>query len=178
VFFKLRLRTFWIVLLVLSGLWVADVFGPIIYSVLFPKPDFQDIVHALEGRGTPPPQVSASVQGTISNVGPMERAIQIGYFTRVTATFQLNASHTTRKTQVSYLAWFQKLPKPTIIVINRYQTDGGLENYEMGEGEIGGIARSLGIPLLALTFSIFVVWKKDSPLLNDPPPNQSASPDR
>lgn len=177
-FFKLRLRTFWIVLLVLSGLWVADVYGSIFYSVLSPKPDFQDIVHALEGRGTPPPQVSAAVQGTISNVGPMERAIQIGYFTRVTATFQLNASHTTRKTQVSYLAWFPKLPKPTILIINRYATDGGSQNYEIGEGEIGNIAFGLGFPLLALAFSSFLVWRKDSPLLNDPPPSQSGSPSR
>lgn len=171
-FFKLRLRTFWIVLLVLSGVWVADVFGPLIYSVLSPKADLQDIVHALEGHGAPPPQVSAAVQGTIASAGTLQRAIQLGYYSGVTATFQLNASHTTRKTQVSYLAWFQKLPKPTILIINRYQTDGGSQNYEIGEGDIGSFARVLGFPLLALAFLIFVVRKRDSPLHNDPPPEE------
>ena len=104
VFFKLRLRTFWIVLLVLSSLWVADVFGPVIYSFLTPKPDFQDIVHALEGRGTPPPQALAAIQGTMASAGLLRRAIQIGYYDKITGTFQLNASHTTRKTQLAYVA--------------------------------------------------------------------------
>jgi hypothetical protein len=175
VFFKLRLRTLWIVLLVLSSLWVADVFGPLIYSVLSPKADFQDIVHVLEGHGTPPPQVTAPVQETIASAGTLQRAIQVGYYSGVTATFQLNASHATRKTQVSYLAWFQKLPKPTILVINRYQTDGGSQNYEIGEGDIGSFARVLGLPLLALVFSIFAVRKRDSPLLNDLHPEAHSS---
>lgn len=171
-FFKLRLRTFWIVLLVFSGLWVANVYGTLIYSLLSPKPDFQDIVHALEGSGTPPPQVSVAVQGMMASAGRLQRTIQVGYYSGVTATFQLNASHTTRKTQVAYLAWFQRFSKPTILVINRYQTDGGVRDYEIGEGYIGGFARALGFPLLALAFSIFVVWKRDSPLLNDQPAKQ------
>jgi hypothetical protein len=178
VFFKIRLRTFWILLLVLSGLWVADVFGPVIYSFLSPKPDFQDIVHALEGSGTPPPQASAAVQGTMASDGPLQRAIQISYYAKVTATFQFNASHTTRKTQVAYLAWFQRFPKPTILIINRNQTDGGLQDYEIGEGEIGNIAWGLGLPLLAFAFAIFAVRKRDSPLLNDQSPKQSSPPDR
>ena len=174
----MRLRTFWFVLLVLSGLWVADVFAPIIYSVLSPAPDLQDIIHALEGRGTPPSQVSSAVQETLASAGTLKRAIQVSYYSGVTATYQLNASHTTRRTQVAYLAWFQKLSKPTILIVNRVRTDGGPENYGIGEGEVGGIARGLGLPLLALAFSIFVVWKKDSPLLNDQPPKQGSSPDK
>lgn len=166
-FSKLRLRTFWVLLLVFSGFWVADVFGPLIYSFLSPKPDFQEIVHALEGRGTPPPRASAAVEGMMSSAGLLQRAIQVGYYSGVTATFQLNASHTTRKTQMAYLAWFLRLSKPTILIINRYQTDGGLQEFEVGEGEIWGFARGLGMPLLALAFSIFAVSKRDSPLLSD-----------
>ena len=162
----------------LSGLWVANVYGLLVYSVLSPKPDLQDIVHALEGHGTPPPQVLAAVHGTIASAGILQRAIQVGYYTKVTGTFQLNASHTTRQTQVAYLAWFQRLSKPTILVINRYQTDGGLQEYEIGEGEIGGIARGFGLPLLALAFSIFVVWKRRSPLLSDLPSKQTSPPDK
>jgi len=157
---------------------VADVFGYLFYSVLSPKPDFQDIVHALEARGTPPPQVSAAVQGIITSVGPLQRTMQVGYYSGITAMFQPNASHTTRKTQVAYLAWFQRLPKPTILIINRNLTAGGLQNYDIEEGEVGEVARALGLPLLALAFSIFVVWRRASPLLNDPPPKQSTSPDR
>jgi hypothetical protein len=178
VFFKLRLRTFWSVLLVLSSLWVADVFGPAIYSFLTPKPDFQDIIHTLEGRGTPPPQALAAVQGTMASAGLLQRAIQIGYYAKITGTFQLNASHTTRKTQLAYVAWFQRLPNPTILIINRYQTDEGLQEYEIGEGEVGSMARGLGLPLLALGFSIFAVWKRDSPLLNDPSPKQGTPSDK
>jgi hypothetical protein len=47
----------------------------------------------------------------------------------------------------------------------------------MGEGEIGSFARGLGFPLLAVAFSIFVVWNRDSPLLNDHAPDQSIWPD-
>jgi hypothetical protein len=177
-FFNLRLRTFWILLLVLSGIWVADVFGPLAYSFLTPKPDFQDIVHALEGRGTPPPQASVSVQETMASAGPLQRTIQIGYFAKITRTFQLNASHTTRKTQVAYVAWFKSLPQPIILIISRNQTDGRLQDYEIGEGEVGSMARGLGLPLLALGFSTFVVWKRDSPLLNDQSPKQSIPPNK
>jgi hypothetical protein len=53
-FFKLSLRTFWILLLVLSSLWVAAIFGPLLYSVLSPTDDLWAIVHALQGRGVPP----------------------------------------------------------------------------------------------------------------------------
>jgi hypothetical protein len=171
--FKLRLRTFWIVLLVLSSLWVANVFGLLVYSFLTPKQDFQDIVHALEGWGTPPPQASASVQETMASAGPLQRTLQIGYFTKITRTFQLNASHTTRMTQVAYVAWFQRLPKPVMLIISRNQTDGRLQNYEIGEGEVWSMARVLGLPLLALGFSIFVVCKRDSSLFNDQSPKQS-----
>lgn len=176
-FFKLRLRTFWIVLLVFSGIWVTNVFGPLIYSALFPNPDLQNIVRALEGHGTAPSDVSAAVETTIASAGTLQRTIQVGYYSGVTATFQLNASHSTRKTSVAYLAWFQKLPKPTILVIFRNQTDGGRQNYGMGEGEVRDVARGLGLPLLALAFSIFAVCKRSTPLLSDTHPNQQTTSD-
>lgn len=168
-FFKLRLQTFWFVLLAMSSLWVIDVYGPIIYSMLSPKSDLKEIALALESRGTPPPQLADGIQEIISSVGPMQRAIQVGYYSGVEATFQYKNSHTTKKTQVAYIAWFQKRPKPILLLISRLETDGSLTRYSINEGEPWSLARPMGLPLLTLAFSIFMVRKRRSPVLNDSP---------
>jgi hypothetical protein len=53
VFAKLRSRTIFWVLLVLSIVWAAAIHCPVLYSLLFPSQDIQQIIRALEGRETP-----------------------------------------------------------------------------------------------------------------------------
>ena len=158
---KLRLRTFSIGLLVFSSLWVTMTVFPLLYSVLFPQRDLQDILYALELRRTAPPQAATIVQRTIAAAGPLRGAVQVGYYSGITATFQLNASHRSKKTQVAYLAWFQKIPKPFILVINRYESGGVLQGYEIDEDHPMSFVRGYGLPLLALGGSLYLVLKKN-----------------
>jgi hypothetical protein len=160
-FLKLRPRTFAIGLLVFSSLWVAATLLPLLYSVFFPPGDLRGIVRALEMRGTAPPQATAIVQQTIAEAGPLRRAVQVGFYSGIAATFRLHASHYTKKTQVSYLAWFQKIRKPLILVIDRYESDGVL-HYEIAEAEGGpvGFARLYVLPLLALGVSLYLVRRR------------------
>jgi hypothetical protein len=167
-FMKLKLRTFWILLLVLSSLWVAAVFGPLLYSVLSPTADLWAIVHALQGRGAPPPQATVAVQEALEGGGRLGRAIQVGHYTGVAVTFQNGVSHTMRRTEDSYLASFQKIPRPILLIVRRYEVDGGLRGYEVGSAEATSLIRPYALPLLAWAFSLYLVRKRRSPLLSDP----------
>jgi len=170
---RLSRRTSWTILLVLSSLWVAATFVPMLYSVLFPAPDFQVIVHALELRGTPPPFAADTVRQVVAASGPLQRTLQVGYYTQVSATYQSNGSHKTRRTQVSYLAWFQNLPKPILLLVERRENNGVLEGYKIGEGEPMSLVRAIGLPLLALAFSFYMMRRKKSLLYDGPSPQES-----
>ncbi|MFI5107234.1 MAG: hypothetical protein ACHP78_00140 [Terriglobales bacterium] len=64
---------------------------------------------------------------------------------------------------MSYLAWFQKIPKPLILLINRYESDGVL-HYEIAEAEGGLVTfvRGYVLPLLALGVSLYLVHRRKS----------------
>jgi hypothetical protein len=76
-------------LLVLSSLWVVITFLPLLYSILFPPRDIQEIVRALEERGTVSPQIATAVQETIASTGPLRRAVQVGYYSESRRHFTL-----------------------------------------------------------------------------------------
>jgi len=160
VFFKPSPRTLAIGLLVFSSLWMAFTVAPLVYSLLFPQRDFQDILHALESHETVPFRVSVMVPRTILAARPLRRALQVGYYTRFTVTVRLNASHKTKETQVTYLAWFQGLPRPSILAISRHESDGVLQGYDIDEGEPASLVRSYGLPMLMLGVSVYLVRRK------------------
>jgi hypothetical protein len=110
-FFRPSLRIFLIGPLVLSSLWVVLTFLPILYSIMFPRRNIQEIVRALESRGDAPPDARAAVEESISSDGLLRRTVQVGYYSGASAILQHNNPHSTRKTQVAYVAWFQKRPK-------------------------------------------------------------------
>jgi hypothetical protein len=156
--------TYAIILLALSSLWMCAVFLPLLYSVVLPNADLHAIVSALEGRGTAPPEAAGIVQETIAAVGPLTRAIKVGYYSGVTATVRVSGSNTSEKVkQASYIAWFQKPPKPMIVAITRYERDGGQRAYGISEVDPVSLVRGYALPVLLFGVSLFLVRRRKSP---------------
>jgi hypothetical protein len=147
-----------IVLLIVSSLWTVAITGPLFYSLLFPTKDSQHIVRALEGRETLNADLSPLLQAT-SSAGQLKRAIQVGAYFHASADYNAKESHTEKTIQLSYLAWFEKRSKPTILVITRTLTDGSRLRFDISEDEPSGLFRAYLIPLLALTASAFWLWR-------------------
>src|ERR1700694_855829 len=95
--FKLSGRRLWFVLLAISGLWIVVILISILFSILFPRADFQKIVQSLEVNGSSSLGADTSIQKTIAMAGRLRRAVQISYYSGVTVTFQLGENHMTKK---------------------------------------------------------------------------------
>ncbi len=68
---RARTRRFWIVVLVLSSIWVAATFFPLLYGALTPAPDFLAIITALRAGTGFSLEAPTAVQETISAAGPL-----------------------------------------------------------------------------------------------------------
>ncbi len=154
-FLKLRSQALPIALLVLSGIWMAANICPLFYSLLFPTEDIQRIVQALEGRETLPRELAPVVQETMTTSGPLQRAIQVSAFVRSTSEYKLSESHTTKVTALSYLAWFEKRPKSTILVIIRTETDGSQIRFDIKEGRPLVTLYLYLLPVLPFAFAVY-----------------------
>ena len=151
---RIRFRTFAVILLVLSSLWMLGAYVPLVYGLFSGPQDLQAIIHALETRGIAPPLAAAAVQETIVAAGPLQRAIQIGYFRGASITVKLNERHTENRVQTTYIAWFQRLQKPVLLILERKKTDNTPETYEIAEGDPIGMVRALALPCIAFVLSI------------------------
>jgi hypothetical protein len=141
---------------VLSSLWVAAVFCPLLYSLLFPTQDIQHLVAAFEGRETPREEFASFVRAAIETSGHAKRVIQVGAYWQRSAEYKSKELHTTRETELSYLAWFEKRSKPTILIITRTQIDeSSLLRFDVNEGSPIATVRAYLPPLLALAFSVY-----------------------
>lgn len=167
----MSIRAFGIGLLALSSLWAAVTFLPILYSVVSPPRDLQQVICALEMRCSAPPEAAATVQAAVAAAGPLRRALQVGYYSGVTATLGLNASHASRRTQLSYVAWFQNIPKPMLLVVSRAESDGVFEGYRIGEGEPRSLIVGYASPLLLFAFSLYLMRRKSVPAATNHPAN-------
>jgi hypothetical protein len=165
---QLRIRTFSFGLLALSSLWLAVTFLPILYSVVFPSRDLQQVICALEMRCSAPPEAAAIIRAALASAGPLRRALQVGYYSGATTTLQLNASHTSRGTQISYLAWFQNVPKPLLLLVSKSETDGTFDGYRVGEGQPRSLIVGYSLPLLLFTFCLYFVRRKSTPAKINP----------
>jgi hypothetical protein len=116
----------------------------------------------LETRCSAPPEAAATVQATLASAGPLRRAVQVGYYSGAATTLQLNASHTSRRTQISYLAWFQNIPKPLLLLVSKSETDGAFDGYRIGEGEPRSLIVGYALPLLFFTFCLYFARRKST----------------
>lgn len=159
-FFKLRYGTFVIGFLVISSLWMAVTFLPVLYSIAFPPRDLRQIMLALESGGDSPSVASPAVAEVVASAGFARRAIPVGYYSGVSATLKHNDSHTDRTIQVSYVAWFQKMPHPILLLITRSETDGVLEEYRIDEGAPMSLVRAYALPMDMFVFSLFLYRRR------------------
>ncbi len=166
-FFRLSVRMFVIGLLVLSSLWVAATFLPILYSVVSPPRDIRDIVLALETRASAPPDARATVEQTIASAGPLRRALQVGYYSGYAATLRHNNSHASRTIQVAYVAWFQNIPKPILLLITRSETDGVFQGYQLEEGAPMSLVGGYAFPLMTFALALVLFRRRRSRMLVD-----------
>jgi hypothetical protein len=157
-----------IILLVLSSLWMCATFLPLLYFVLLPDHDLRGIVLALEERGTAPVEAAAVVQETVAAAGSLTRAVPVAYYSGVTATVRVSGSQTSKIKQASYIVWFQKHPKPLLLLITRYEGDGDQTGYSINEGEPMFMMRGYALPVLLFGLSLFLVRRKKTPIPQQP----------
>jgi len=168
---KLRSQSFAWALLVVSMAWAAAINGPVFYSLLVPSKDIQQIILALEGRETRSGDMAPLSQEVTASAGLMRRAMLVGAYWHVSGDYNIKQSRTTRTTQLSYLAWFEKLKEPTILVVTRTEVDGSRLDYHIGEGDLFSALRDHLLPVLALVLSAFwLLWTRSrSRKLRTPP---------
>jgi hypothetical protein len=130
---------------------------------LVPDQDIRRIVRALEGRETLPEALAPLAEQIVNTAGHLKRAIQVSVYWHVEADYNIKKSHKTKETQISYLAWFEKRAKPTILIVTRTEVDGSELHFDIDEGEPIGTLRFYLLPLLLLAFSIY--WFRRRPSL-------------
>jgi hypothetical protein len=168
---KLRGRAFAWVLFVVSIVWVAAINGPVLYYLLAPKQDIQQIIRALEGRETLNGNMAPISQEVTDSAGLMRRALLVGAYWHVSGDYNIKESHTTRTAQLSYLAWFEKRKDPTILIVTRTEVDGSRLRYDIGEGDPFSALRDHLLPVLALALSAFwLLWTRSRSLKIPIPP--------
>jgi len=89
------------------------------------------------------------------------KAIKIGYYSGVTATIRVKGSNTSEKVkQATYIAWFQKHPKPMLVAITLYESDGGDKAYGIGSVDPVSLVRGYALPVLLFGVSFFLVRRR------------------
>ena len=154
-----------IVMLVLSSLFMCATFFPLLYSIVVPNEDLEGVVSALEERGAPSLESETVVQQAIDAAGPLRRAIKVGYYSGATKSIHLDGSHTPETinpSQATYIAWFQKRPKPILVAITRYANDEGQKAYGISEVDSVSIVRAYAVPVLLFGVSLFLARNRKS----------------
>jgi len=78
----------------------------------------------------------------------------------------MSGSHTSEKIkQVSYIAWFQKRPKPLLVAITSYESEGNQRAYGISEIDPDSLVRGYALPVLLFGISLFLVRRRTR--LND-----------
>jgi hypothetical protein len=158
---RISLRTFCLVLLIGASLWLLAVVAPPVYCWFAPPKDFQAVVQALANRGTPPVSAASAVQQTVASAGPLRRAVQIGYYYRAQATVRVNEQHLEKESQASYIAWFENLQRPILLILQKQQIDNGAEDYQIAQGDPAGLVRGFVLPFMGLIGAVIALrWSK------------------
>jgi hypothetical protein len=155
-----------IVLFALSSIYMGVFFLPALYSLLFPNPDIQRFVAALKDGGTAPLDADTVVEQAKAALGPLTKAIQVGWGYNASKQYHLAGAHeqaTITTTSYFYLAWFERLPKPIVISVALYKNDSGQKAYRIDR--ISGVllARQGAIPLLLFGVSLFLMLRTPRP---------------
>lgn len=176
-FWRLNERAVPTFFLVLSGLWTAGTFFPLFYSLAFPNHEIQHLIGALGGHESPRQELSSFVQNVVSSSGYLTHAIRVTAYYVASAEYNQGKSHTSKETEFSYLAWFEKRPKPTILVVNVTELDAATVRFNVWENEPIGLARILLLPLGSLALSLYWFRRRKTRKQTSPTPTAVPSPD-
>jgi len=149
-----------IALLALSAVWVFSTFGPLFYSLLFPTRDIQDIIRALEGRKTLDGELVPLVQQVTTSTGKLERAILVNAYWHMSGDYNVKRSQVVKITQLSYLAWFEKRSRSTILIVTRTARNDSELNFAITEGNPFDTLREGLPPVLLLTICVLWCWRE------------------
>jgi hypothetical protein len=152
-----------IILFVVSSIYMGLFFLPLLYSLLFPNADIEQVVAALKNGGIASMDADTVVEQAKAALGPLTKAIQVGWGYDARKQYHLAGSHeqtTITATSYTYVAWFAKLPKPVVVQITLYENDASQKAYRISR--VSGIllARQLAIPLLLFVVSVFLMFRK------------------
>jgi hypothetical protein len=89
----------------------------------------------------------------------------------MSARFHLNGSHAPeriKESQVTYIAWFQKRPKPMVMAITLYENDGGQKAYGISEGNPVILVRGYGAPILLFGVALVLARRRKSSFVTGP----------
>ena len=152
-----------IILFGVSSIYMGVFFLPVLYSLLFPNADIEQVVAGLKDGGIASMEADTVIEQAKAALGPLTKAIQVGWGYDARKQYHLAGSHeqtTITATSYFYLAWFAKLPKPVVVEVTLYKNDEGQKAYRISR--VSGIlfARQLAIPLLLFAVSVFLMFRK------------------
>jgi hypothetical protein len=155
-----------IILVALSTLFMAATFLPFLYSILFPNENIERFVTALKDGGEAPLDADSVVEQTKAVAGSLTRAIQIGAYFEMGLGFHLSGSRApqhTHTSQATYIAWFQRLPKPLLVSVTFYANDEGKKAYGLNEVALLTLVRGYGVPVALFAASLFLARRRNPP---------------
>jgi hypothetical protein len=159
-----------IVLVALSTLFMAATFLPFLYSILSPNLDIERFVAALKDSDEAPLDPDSVVEQTKGAVGSLTRVIQIGYYSETSIGFHLSGSRAPEHihtSQATYIAWFQRHPKPMLVSVTLRANDEGQKAYGISEVAPITLVRGYGVPVALFGAALFLVRKRKSPGATD-----------
>lgn len=152
-----------IILFVVSSIYMGVFLLPVLYSLVFPNADIEQVVSALKEGGIASMDAEAVVEQAKVALGPLTKAIQVGWGYNASKQYHLAGSHeqsTITATSYIYLAWFAKPPSPIVIGVTLYENDAGQKAYRISQLSGALLARQVAIPLFLFVVSVFLMFSK------------------
>ena len=144
----------------LSSLWTAFTYYPLLYSLVSPNKELLGFTASFRGSPVTHPELAQLVQEVIDSAGRLKRAYRVAAYYGQTAELKNGELHTSKKTQYTYLASFEKRRELVILVVTLTETDDGVLHFNIGEGYLAGLAWALLLPPLALILSAYWLYRK------------------
>ena len=143
----------------IASIWLAALAGPIVYSRMHPNPDLQKLLSALMHIQTFHASVEPSIQEIEESAGRLRRSIQLGAAWQFSKDLKGAETHSSTETQASYLAWFEKRSKPTLLIITRIEDDKSPLRFRVGEGDLSSTLVSFLIPPILFAVALYLIRK-------------------
>lgn len=143
-----------LLLLVLTGIWSAAVFLPLIYSLLFPNLVIVGAIRTLKNGSVVPKDAPEAVRDVVRSYGRLQHAIRVSAHYQASAEYKFGASHSSKETQYAYVALFERNSTPILLVVNLTDADEANPQLVVGESSFTLLIVNYSIPLAMLLAAI------------------------